>query len=575
MISLFVLPVAWMLASGALHSSAQPTMPSGTLRYREFTMRLAPDGAFELQGTGYPTFKGTWKLITAGEVEIVAPSSRGDCAEPARYRVRTEKPWTLVDAVSDHCEGRQFFLDRSRWLPEGTTVKDVLPPRQIVRTAAPGAVRLPAARPSSASWPSFRGPNASGIADGTRLPDTWDGAKGTHIVWRAPLPGLAHSSPVVWGDQVFVTTAISSQTDATFKPGLYGEGTASEDHSRHTWAILSFDKKTGKLLWQRDAYVGEPREKRHIKSTYASATPATDGRIVVASFGSQGLYAYDVSGQFLWKLDLGRMDVGAYDIPSFEWGTASSPIIWEDLVILQVDTQVDSFLIAVKAATGETVWKSDRDELPSWGTPTVASTPAGPVLVTNASNFIRGYDPRTGKELWRLGGSSKITAPTPVYADGVFVVASGRGPERPIFVVRPDARGTITLSDGKTSSDSVVWSKTGRGPYMPTPLVYKGIVYVLANNGVFDAYDLKNGEGVYRQRVSTVGNGFSSSPVAADGKIYLGNEDGDMIVVAAGREFKQLAMNPMADLLMATPALSGGMMYVRTARGLFAVGGGQ
>src|SRR6185503_10172296 len=184
------------------------------------------------------------------------------------------------------------------------------------------------------------------------------------------------------------------------------------DRSRHTWAILCLDTSTGKLLWRRDAHVGEPLEKRHIKSTYASATPATDGRIVVASFGSQGLHAYDVNGTFLWSVDLGRMDVGAYDIPSYEWGTASSPIIWDDLVILQVDTQVDSFLIALKAATGDIAWKTDREELPSWGTPTVAETGAGPVLVTNASNFIRGYDPRTGKELWRLGGSSKITAPT-------------------------------------------------------------------------------------------------------------------------------------------------------------------
>ena len=181
------------------------------------------------------------------------------------------------------------------------------------------------------------------------------------------MPGLAHSSPIVWGNRIFVTTAISSKPDATFKPGLYGAGTASEDRSRHTWAILCFDKASGKLLWQRDAFVGEPREKRHIKSTYASATPATDGRIVVASFGSQGLHAYDVTGKFLWKVDLGRMDVGAYDIPSYEWGTASSPIIWNDLVIQQVDTQVDSFLIALNATTGETVWKTDRDELPSWG----------------------------------------------------------------------------------------------------------------------------------------------------------------------------------------------------------------
>ena len=177
--------------------------------------------------------------------------------------------------------------------------------------------------------------------------------------------------------------------------------------------IYAIDKRSGKIVWERVAHEGEPLNKRHIKSTYASATPATDGRIVVAWFGSQGVYAYDVNGNLLWKVDLGRVDMGAYDIPTFEWGPASSPIIWNGLVILQCDTQADSFLLALDAATGETVWKTDREELPSWGTPTVAMTSAGPELVTNASNFIRGYDPRTGKELWRLGRSSKITAPTP------------------------------------------------------------------------------------------------------------------------------------------------------------------
>ena len=572
MTSVLALALAWMVSAAPQPQPPSSAVPSTLLRYREFTMRFAPDGSFELQGTGYPTFKGTWKAQGANEVEIVAPNNRGACPEPARYRIRTEQRWTILDVVNDPCANRQFFLDRSTWLPEGVSVKDVLPPRKIVRTASPRRAALPAAAPATGSWPSFRGTLASGIADGANLPDTWDGAKGTNILWRAAVPGLAHSSPIVWGNRLFVTTAISSTADASFKPGLYGEGTASADRSRHRWAVLCYDKATGKLLWQRDAHVGEPREKRHIKSTYASATPATDGRIVVASFGSQGVYTYDVGGTLLWSVDLGRMDVGAYDIPSYEWGTASSPIIWEDLVILQVDTQVDSFLIALDAATGETKWKTDREELPSWGTPTVAPTSGGPVLVTNASNFIRGYDPRTGKELWRLGGSSKITAPTPIFADGVFVVASGRGPERPIFAIRPGAQGNITLEQGKTSNDSVAWSKTGRGSYMPTPLVYKGILYVLANNGVLDAYDVKTGEEIYRQRLSTVGNGFSASPVAADDKLYLSNEDGDVIVVKAGREFAQLAVNPMGDLVMATPALSGSVMYVRTTRSLFAIG---
>jgi outer membrane protein assembly factor BamB len=369
-----------------------------------------------------------------------------------------------------------------------------------------------------------------------------------------------------------VTTAVSSVSDASFKPGIYGAGTASEDRSRHQWKLMALDKKTGAVRWERVAAQGEPIDQRHIKSTYASGSPATNGRIVVASFGSMGVHAFDVVGNFRWKVDYGRIHLGAYDIPAVEWGPASSPIIWNDLVILQIDTHTDSFLLALKADTGETVWKTAREELPSWGTPTVATTPAGPVLVTNASNFIRGYDPRTGKELWRLGKSSKITAPTPIFADGLWVISSGRGPERPIFVVRPDAAGDLTLPDGETSNAGVAWSKTARGPYMPTPIAYKGVLYVLANNGLFDAIDLQTGKDIYRQRLPNVGSGFSASPVAADAKIYLSNEDGEMIVIAAGPEFSVIATNSMGDLLMATPALSEGTMFVRTAKSLFAIG---
>ena len=229
-------------------------------------------------------------------------------------------------------------------------------------------------------------------------------------------------------------------------------------------------------------------------------------------------------------------------------------------------------MLALNAETGETVWKTSRDELSSWGTPTVAATAAGPELVTNASNFIRGYDARTGRELWRLAGSSKITAPTPIFANDLFVVASGRAPERPIFAVKPGARGDLTLAGDKTSSAAIAWSRGGRGSYMPTPLAYRSLLYVLANNGVFDAYELTTGKEMYRQRLPLVGSGFSASPVAADGKIYLSNEDGDMLVVRAGPTFEHIATNSMGELLMATPALSDGVMYVRGASSLFAIG---
>ncbi len=420
-------------------------------------------------------------------------------------------------------------------------------------------------------WPSFRGPAASGVADGQKLPEAWNIAKGTHVAWKTAIPGLAHSSPIVWGDRIFVTTAISSRKDATFKRGLYGEGDASEDRSAQQWKLLCLDKKSGAVLWERLAYQGVPKEKRHMKATYANATPATDGEVVVAFFGSQGIYAYDLDGKPLWSHDLGRFDVGAYDLPEYEWGTASSPILYGGLVIVQCDQQKGSFLMALDRMTGKTVWRTERDELPSWGTPTIYQGKTRVELVTNASNFIRGYDPATGKELWRLGGSSKITAPTPVYAKDLIVVASGRRPEAPIFAIRAGASGDITLRADHATSRSIAWSKTQRGSYMPTPLIYRGLLYVLQNQGILDCYDLESGREIYRERIPHQGSGFSASPVASDGKIYLSSEDGDIFVVSAGEKFALLKTNSMDEPIMATPAISGGMLIVRTQHQLFAI----
>ncbi len=533
-----------------------------------FQLRFDPGGTFTLEGKGWPSLSGNWKTAN-DEIQLSMSGGPGGCDGIGRYQYRHDSNQVGFTLVADDCRPRRMIFDRSSWSPPGQA--PAIPVRRITRTAG-ARLSLRAAGNSTNNWPSFRGPGASGIAEKQNLPDRWDGKTGENILWRTTIPGLAHSSPIVWGDRVFVTSAISSDPKASFRPGLYGDGDASKDRSRHRWMIYALHKRSGKILWERVAHEGEPIDKRHIKSTYANSTPATDGRIVVAWFGSQGVHAYDVNGKFLWKVDLGRVDFGAHDIPSFEWGSASSPIIWNDLVIVQCDTQTDSFILALDVKSGKTVWKTDRDELPSWGTPTIVMSSNDPELVVNAANFIRGYDPRTGKELWRLGGSSKITAPTPIFDRDVIVISSGRGPERPIFVVRAGARGDLTLPEGKSSSNEIVWSRTGRGPYMPTPLIYDGMLYVLSNNGLFDAYDLRTGEEIYRQRLPLIGSGYSASPVAADGKIYLSNEDGEVLVVSAGKEFSVLSTNSMGDLLMATPALSDGVMYVRSAASLFAVG---
>jgi len=546
-------------------------LPDAPVTFGAFKATFGRDGAFALEGQGWPAMKGTW-TATADALELATTGGGKGCEAPAVYGYRLDGPRLTLTRRTDTCETRALILDGSAWVLPGTPV--TVPMRRLVRTPGTAKGPLPKAAPAAGVWPSFRGPGATGLAHGQNLPDTWDAATGRNVLWRLAVPGLSHSSPIVWGDRIYLTTAVSSDPNATFRKGLYGDGDASTDRSRQRWIVMAVDARTGKLAWERTPFEGEPLNKRHIKSTYASSTPATDGRIVVAWFGSQGVCAYDVGGALRWKVDIGRLDLGAYDIPTVEWGPASSPIIWNGLVILQVDTQADSFMLALKAETGEIAWKTDRIELPSWGTPTVASTTAGPVLVTNASNYVRGYDPRTGKELWKLGRSSKITAPTPFAADDLLIIASGRAPERPIFVVKPGAAGDITLPAGKTSSDAIAWSKTARGSYMPTPLAVDGLLYVLANNGILDAYRLRTGEEVYRQRLDKVGSGYSASPVSADGKIYLSSEDGDVLVVAAGPEFKLLATNTIGESLMATPAISNGVMYVKGSSTLFAIGKG-
>jgi outer membrane protein assembly factor BamB len=426
--------------------------------------------------------------------------------------------------------------------------------------------------PGTRNWPSFRGEFASGVVDDQGLPDRWNVENGENIKWKTLIPGLAHSSPIIWESKLFVTTAVSSEEKSSFRPGLYGDGDASADTSMHQWRVLCLDKSTGEILWDETATEGHPKDKRHIKSTYANSTPATNGEYVVAFFGSEGLFAYDMNGKFLWKKDLGRLDVGAYDAPEYEWGPASSPIIYKNLAIVQCDTQDESFIIACDLETGETVWRTTRDELPSWGTPTIFKNSQRVELVTNSSNYIYGYNAEMGVELWRLGGSSKITAPTPVYFDDLIIVCSGRGPEAPIFAIKAGAIGNISLKEKESANKHVAWSVMKRGPYMPTPIIYRGYLYSINNNGRMDCYDFNTGEQIYREKIPHKGAGFSASPVASDGKIYLSSEDGDVFVVKADPDFELISTNDMGELLMASPAISDKILYIRAQHHLFAIG---
>nr|MBA3323474.1 PQQ-binding-like beta-propeller repeat protein [Pyrinomonadaceae bacterium] len=422
------------------------------------------------------------------------------------------------------------------------------------------------------NWPQFRGPQASGVADGKTSPTAWDVAKMSNIKWKTEIPGLAHSGPVVWGDKVFVTTAISSDPKASLRVGLYGDVEPVKQEPKHTWKVYALDKRTGKILWEQTAYEGLPKVKRHTKATHASSTPATDGKHVVALFGAEGLYCYDVNGKLLWKQDLGPMDAGWFYDPDYQWGHASSPVIYKNMVIVQADIQKDSFIAAYDLKTGKQLWKTLRDEIPSWGTPTVYEGKMRAELITNGTKFVRGYDPLTGKELWRLGGNSEITTPTPIIAHDLVYVTSGYAPIQPIYAIRLGvANGDITLPKGADTNASVAWSKQRGGPYMPTPIVYGEHLYTCANNGILTAYDAKTGEKVYQERIAGRGGAFTASPVAADGKLYFTSEDGEIFVIKAGPKYELLATNNMGEVCMATPAISDGTFFIRAQRHLYAI----
>jgi outer membrane protein assembly factor BamB len=421
------------------------------------------------------------------------------------------------------------------------------------------------------NWPSFRGPHASGIADGQFPPLTWDAAKGINIRWKTPIPGLGHSCPVVWEGSVYVTTAVGSDGKAEFRPGWSGGINSVKESGEHTWRVYCLDKRDGKVLWERTACTGVPKVKRHAKASHANPTPVTDGTHVIASFGSEGLYCYDRDGKLLWKKNLGVLDSGWFYDADYQWGFGSSPILYKNLVIVQCDVGKDSFLASYQVADGKEVWRKSRDEIPSWGTPTIVEGPERVELVTNATKYARGYDPRTGEELWRLGRHSEITAPTPVFGAGLIFITSGYSPIQPIYAVRPGAKGDISLKDDKTANDAISWSKTKGGPYMPTPIVYDNYFYTCSDTGIVTCYEAKTGKEVYKERLGGSGL-YTASPIAADGTIYCTSEGGVVRVVRAGPMFELLAVNPLGDPCMATPAISDGMIFVRSQHYLFGIG---
>jgi outer membrane protein assembly factor BamB len=424
-----------------------------------------------------------------------------------------------------------------------------------------------------ANWPQFRGPAARGVADGRALPATWNLAEGTHVKWKTPVPGLGHSSPVIWGDAVFLTTSISGVKDPLLKVGLYGNIDPVEDDTKHKFIVYRIDATTGKIVWERTAFEGVPKIKRHQKSSHANPTPATDGKHVIALFGSEGMYAYDLDGKLLWKKDLGVLDSGYFEVPSAQWGFASSPVIHDGRVIVQADVQEGSFLAAFDVKTGKELWRTSRDDVPTWSTPTVHAGGARTQVIVNGYKHLGGYDLETGKELWRMQGTGDIPIPTPYVVDDLIFFTSAHGGGSPIYAVRTTASGDISLGEEDRSNEQVAWSHPRGGSYMPTTLVYGDLLYVLRDSGVLGAYDIKTGERRYEQRLGSGGGGFTASVIAGDEKLYFTAELGEVYVVKPGPEFELLATNEMDEICMATPAISHGTLFYRTKDHLVAIAG--
>jgi outer membrane protein assembly factor BamB len=428
---------------------------------------------------------------------------------------------------------------------------------------------LSAISANAQNWPSFRGPNASGVAEGTKPPTSWDVEKSQNVLWKTAIPGLSHASPIVWGNQIYVITAVSSDAKAGFVAKDRGIDLAN-DNAKHAWMIFALDKRNGQVLWSNKAYEGVPRAKRHVKATQANSTPVTDGRYVVALFGSEGLACYDTKGKLLWKQDLGVLNPGLWDDKSSSWGHSSSPVIYRDLVIVQADGHTQSFIAAFNLKDGKQAWRVERNEITSWTTPALYEGGNRTELIANGGRYIRGYDPLTGKELWRFSDNeTQVKMQAPQIAGDLIYITGGYPAGRAMYVFRPGAVGDISLKAGEEKNAFLAWSSTKGSPYTPTPIVYGDLFYVLADNGVLSAYVAKTGELVYQQRLPS---SFSASPVAANGKLYLASEDGDVFVVKAGRQYELLSRNVMGQPLMATPALTDGMLIVRGQNAIYALG---
>ena len=438
-----------------------------------------------------------------------------------------------------------------------------------------GAVLGIAVASADDEWPRFRGSNGGVAADHPSLPDQWGPAQ--NIVWKIDVPGRSWSSPVIWGDHVFVTTAINTlETESLLPVASYvsrsNGGTmtfmdVSKPSAPHRWVLYDVDLKTGRIRWERVAHTGVPAKSRHLKNSYAAETPVTDGERVYVYFGDVGLFAYDMDGKLLWSrpMDALEMQTG--------FGHAASPVVDDSCVYIVNDNEEQSFIAAYDKRTGVQVWRADRREASSWTTPLVWKNDLRTEIITAATGGIRSYDVN-GRLLWQFTGMSTFAVPSPLASGGLLYVMSGytASPLRPAYAIRAGATGDISLKPDQTSNEYIVWADRTLGTFHPSPLVYRGCYYILHDRGFLTCNDPGTGKPIYpRQRISNDTATFTASPWAYNGKVFALSEDGDTFVFQSGPEFKVLGKNSLNEMALATPAVAGGSLVIRTASKLYRI----
>ncbi len=422
--------------------------------------------------------------------------------------------------------------------------------------------------PSNANWPQFRGAGSLGVAEDPNLPDKWSATE--NVAWKTEIPGSGWSSPIVWGDHIFLTSVISADSKEAPKKGLYFGGERPAPKDEHRWMVYAVSFKTGKILWEKEVHRGAPAFSRHLKNSYASETPVTDGQRVYAYFGNLGVFCFDLKGKLLWQQ---KWDVRK---TRFGWGTAASPIVYKDKLYLLNDNDEQSYLAALDTKTGKQIWRADREVGTNWATPYIWESGQRTELIVPGTKATRSYD-LTGKMLWEFNGMSSIAIPTPFSKFGLLYIASGYvgDQHRPVYAIKPGASGNISLKEGETSNQYIAWYLRQGGPYNPSPLVYGDNYYTLYDRGFFTANDARTGKEIYgKQRIDPAVGAFTSSPWAYNGKLFCLSEDGDTFVIQAGGEYKLLGKNSLDELCMATPAIARGSLILRTASKLYRIAKG-